>query len=72
MMPVVIMYSLGYRLDENFKLKKTGGIYISSDFTGSEIFLDDKLIKKTNLLQNGVFIDNLSPRTYEILVLNEG
>lgn len=65
------MYSLGYRLDEDFRLKKTGGLYIASDISGSEIFIDGELEKRTNLLQGGVFIDNLAPGKHEILVLHQ-
>src|SRR3989344_3395205 len=71
MIPVVILYALGYRLDDNWRLQKTGGIYITTDVPGSEIFLDGELERRTNLLQNGIFIDNLSPGNYEIAVLNQ-
>ena len=71
MIPVAILYALGYRLDDAWSLKKTGGIYVSANITGSEIFLDNELQRRTNLLQNGIFIDNLSPGAYEILVLNQ-
>jgi len=70
-MPVVIAYALGYRFDESWRLRKTGGLYVTSDITGSEIRLDNRLIKTTNLLQGGAFIDNLSPGKYKVSVLKE-
>ncbi len=71
LMPVVIAYSLGYRFDDSWRLRKTGGLYVTSDITGSEIFLDDRLMKTTNLLQSGTFIDNLSPGSYKITILKK-
>ncbi len=71
LMPVVIAYAIGYRFDDSWRLRKTGGLYVTSDITGSEIRLDDKLVKTTNLLQGGVFIDNLSPGKYKISVQKE-
>src|SRR3989338_6444093 len=58
LVPVTILYALGYRVDPDFSLRKTGGLYISSTFTGSEIFVDKNLQRKTNLLQSGAFIAN--------------
>lgn len=72
MVPVVTLYALGYRLDDSWNLKKTGGIYVSSDISGSEIFFEGNFEDRTNLLQSGAFIDNLSPGTYQVQVLNEG
>jgi len=72
LVPVTILYALGYRVDPDFSLRKTGGLYISSTLTGSEIFVDKNLQKRTNLLQSGVFIQNLAPKKYGILVLKEG
>ncbi|MBI2024081.1 hypothetical protein HYT00_01700 [Candidatus Giovannonibacteria bacterium] len=72
LMPVVMLYALGYRLDDTWQLRKTGGINITSDITGSEIFLNGQLKKTTNLLQKDVFIDNLAPGKYEIQVLANG
>lgn len=70
--PLIILSSLGYRLDSELRLRKTGGLYISSPLSGSEIFVNGDLKKRTNLLQSGIFIQNLSPRTYHVLVLKEG
>lgn len=50
---------------------KTGGIYISSPISGSEIFIDNNLKKQTNLLQGGVFVQNLRPNVYSALVAKE-
>lgn len=70
--PVSVFYVLGYRLGDDFRLKKTGGLYISSPVTGSEISIDKKIRKRTSILQSGVFAQSLTPRAYKILVTKEG
>ena len=70
--PLILLYTSGYRMSRDFKITKTGGIYISAPKSGSEIFLDNKLKKKTNILQSGFFIQNLTPKTYSVLVGKEG
>jgi hypothetical protein len=70
--PPLLLYTTGYRISRDFSITKTGGIYISSPKSGSEIFLNNKLKKKTNILQSGIFIQNLKPKTYSVLVGKEG
>lgn len=69
--PPVLLYTAGYRLADNWSLAKTGGIYIFSPLSGSEIFIDNSLKKQTNLLQGGVFVQNLRPNIYSALVAKE-
>ena len=71
-LPVILLYSLGYHLNSKLQLVKTGGIYISSPVSGSQIFVDNKLEKETNILQDGLFLENLKPGTYSILVGKQG
>lgn len=72
LVPVTISYSLGYRLDSGFRLKTTGGLFVASPVSGSEIFINSDLHKRTNLLQSGIFVQNLSPGKYKLLVVREG
>ena len=72
LVPVTVLYSLGYRFDRNFVLRKTGGLYIASDVSGSEIFINGEFERRTNLLQSGVFVQNLAPNKYKVLVAREG
>jgi len=71
LIPVVILYALGYRLDDAWRLQKTGGISINADISGSQIYIDGKLQRTTNLFQNGVFVNNLSPGEYDVIVKRE-
>lgn len=70
--PLILLYTGGYRLSDGWNITKTGGIYIYSPVSGSEIFLNDDFQKQTNILQSGVFIQNLKPVKYSALVAKEG
>jgi len=71
--PVLIFYSLGYRIDfNNFKITATGGIYIRAEQSGTEIIIDSKINKKTGFFSNSVFIQNLLPDKHNVLVKKDG
>lgn len=72
MVPLVLLYTSGYRMGSDFHLIKTGGFYVSSPVSGSQIFVDGQLEKETNILQSGFFMQNLKPGTYSVLVAKEG
>ncbi len=66
-----MFYTSGYRI-KNFKIVETGGIYIYSPVTGSDIYINNKKKKKTNILKKDLFVQNLKPNTYNILVAKDG
>ena len=70
--PAILLYTTGYRINTALNLYKTGGLYISSPFTGSKIFLNNYEQKETNILQSGVFMENLKPAKYSVLVTKDG
>lgn len=70
--PALLFYAYGYRLDDNFKIAKTGGLYIFSSVAGAEIYVKDNLEKKTNILQSGLFLQDLTSGIYPVLVAKEG
>ena len=72
MVPLVLLYTSGYRMDSGFHLIKTGGLYVSSPVSGSQIFVNNKLEKETNILQSGFFLQNLKPGKYSVLIAKEG
>jgi hypothetical protein len=71
LIPIIMFYTSGYRI-KNFKLVETGGIYIYSPVSGSIIYLNNKKKKNTNILRKDLFIQNLKPNTYNILVAKDG
>lgn len=70
--PALLFYAYGYRLDDNFKIAKTGGLYVFSPVAGAEIYVKDNLEKKTNILQSGLFLQDLTSGIYPVLVAKEG
>ncbi len=70
--PFLLLYSLGYRLDRNFKIGRIGGLYVSAPMAEAEIFVKENLEKTTNILQSGLFLQNLSEGAYPIIVVKDG
>ncbi len=66
--------SRGLRIDwKTFQVEATGGIYVSSTPTKTQIELDGEEVKnETGILQKGTLIDNLLPGSYVIDVNLEG
>lgn len=69
--PAVLMYSNGYKIDSGFHLTKTGGFYVSSPVSGAQIFVNNHLERTTNILQTGLFLQNLKPGQYSVLIAKE-
>ena len=72
LIPVVLLYSTGYRLDKTLSLLPTGGIYVFYPETGAQLYIDGELSDQTSLFYRGIFVDNLPPDNYDIEVRKEG
>ncbi len=74
--PVILAKSFGYKLeqlDDIFTLVKTGGIYLHSDVTNAQIYLDDEYVEKNGLLLRNTLIQSLRPeKTYHVAVRKDG
>jgi len=71
--PFVIFYSQGYRINfETKKITKTGGIFLKIEPRQAEIYLNEKLNKKTDLFFGSALIENLLPRKYKISIKKNG
>ena len=71
--PSAIFYSQGYRLDfENKKLTQTGGFFLNAEPKQVEIYIDGKLVKKTDFFFGSALVENLLPKKYKIEVKKEG
>ncbi|MCX6730099.1 MAG: PEGA domain-containing protein [Candidatus Portnoybacteria bacterium] len=65
--PMIIFYALGYNFDfEKKTIVATGGIYLKSDPSRAEIYINDKLKTTTNKL-----IKRLSPKIYNVKITKE-
>ena len=70
--PIITLYTSGYRISKDFKIVETGGIYIYSPETGSEIYINNKKKDETSIFKRDIFVQNLKPDTYAILIAKEG
>lgn len=70
--PVVILYTSGYRLGPKFTLVETGGMYIYSPEAGSSIYIDSKKERETGTFQKDWFVQDVSPGTYTVLIVKDG
>lgn len=69
LLPIVLSYSLGYRIDyRNLKIYKTGILYISSRPAGAAIYLNGNKHYDVTPAQ----IEELKPGTYRVVVSREG
>ncbi|MCR4330631.1 MAG: PEGA domain-containing protein, partial [Patescibacteria group bacterium] len=70
--PVVTLYTSGYRIGKGFQLVETGGIYIYSPEAGADIYVDNKKKKTTNIFQKELFLQDLTPGTYVVYITKDG
>lgn len=71
-LPIVILYSSGYRLGENWEVVQTGAIQIGTQIRGASITIDGKEIGESGYFKNSFFVQNLTPKKYEISVSKTG
>ena len=67
----VILYSFGYGIGSDFKLHKTGGVFIKASEAGAVVTIGKKN-KNTSLLTNSVLIKNLLPGAHQTTVEKDG
>lgn len=71
--PLVVLYAEGYRLDWNRKsVVKTGALYLEARPAPVEMYLNQKLRKKTLPLFPGVYTGNLIPKSHLVEIKKEG
>lgn len=71
--PVILLLSLGYRLDNEFSLQKTGGIFVHSDVSNSSVFVDGEYLKDSGIFIRNTLIQDLTPnKEYLVEVHKDG
>lgn len=70
--PLLVLFSSGYRLDSRFRPVKTGGIYLANKEPDIIVKLDKKNIKKAGMFEKNMLIDDLIPKTYYVTVEKDG
>ncbi len=67
--PLTLFYINGYRFDfASYKIVHLGGLYLKSEPSTAKIYINDRLIKKTNPIFSSVFLNNLLPGDYHIRI----
>ena len=67
----VLLYSLGYGITKDFKISKTGGIYIKSSLSGASVKVNGK-VKHTSLLGYSALLKNILPGNHVVSVEKDG
>jgi len=72
--PLLYLYATGYRIDLKGQTGfiSTGGIFISAERTGAEIYIDDELVRETRVFRRAFYAQNLDPGTHRVHVQREG
>lgn len=74
--PMILAYSYGYRFDDlenRFAWVKTGGVYIHSNISNANVYIDGEFVKTGGLLVRNTFVQNLKADiTHVIEVRKDG
>lgn len=72
--PLFILYAKGYRFnfEEAFKISETGGLYINADQSGISIYVNGEVVRKTSIVQKGIFVQSLKPGEYKVSASKDG
>ncbi len=68
--PIVILYNYGYRINSKLQITQTGGLYISSPIRDAKIIIDNKE-KSFGIFNKDVLLQSLIPKTYSVAVIKE-
>lgn len=70
--PVISFYVSGYRLTSDLNIVETGGIYLYSPHTESEMYINGVKAGETSTFSKDLLLQDLKPGTYSILIAKEG
>lgn len=71
--PAVVLYSQGYRFDfEKRKITQTGAIFLKIEPKPAAIYINDKLVEKTDFFFGSALLENLLPGEYKIKIKKDG
>ncbi|MCA9361126.1 hypothetical protein KC845_01060 [Candidatus Kaiserbacteria bacterium] len=75
LVPLLVLYAIGYRFDfddpkANFKI--VGGLYISAESEGANIYVNNEPVKDMRIFQNAAYIQDVPSGKHEVYVEGEG
>ncbi len=74
-LPAFIFYTSGYRLsfdNEETSIVTTGGIYITADNLGVDVYLDEERVDKPRLFRSAYYIQNIENGLHRLVVQGPG
>ena len=75
-LPTMIFYTTGYRLsfedDAETMVVTTGGVYVSTQSTDVEVYLDEEQIERPRLFRSAYYIQNIDAGLRRVVVQGEG
>jgi len=75
-LPTMIFYTTGYRLsfeeDAETMVVTTGGVYVSTQSTDVEVYLDEEQIERPRLFRNAYYIQNIDAGIRRVVVQGAG
>jgi hypothetical protein len=75
-LPAMIFYTTGYRLtfeeDAQTMVLTTGGVYISTQSTDVDVYLDEEQIERPRLFRSAYYIQNIDAGIRRVVVQGEG
>lgn len=70
-LPFLYLYATGYKFDGGTHIVPTGGLYVSADIRGAEIFINDELVRETGTFRRAFYLQDLEPGMYHVSVQKE-
>src|SRR3989344_392444 len=72
-LPFLYLYATGYRLSSlGGNLISTGGLYVATERSGAQIYIDDELVRETRIFRRAFYAQGLDAKTHKIYVQKTG
>lgn len=72
-LPFLFLYATGYRFSWNGEpLVSTGGIYVATERSGAQIYIDDQLVRETRIFRRAFYAQGLDAKTHKVYVQKTG
>lgn len=72
-LPFLFLYATGYRFSwVGESLVSTGGIYVATERSGAQIYIDDQLVRETRIFRRAFYAQGLDAKTHKVYVQKTG